>query len=82
MTKLPICAVSLKLVCNRFTAPRIADEFFDGTMSTGRLDFLQRHRLGGFATERDGLEDSPFARTLGNASHLVPGPRAGGGDKL
>ena len=51
-------------------------------MSRGRLDFLQRHRPVGFATEYDEPEDYPFGRTIDNASHLAPGLRGKAGDKL
>jgi hypothetical protein len=47
-----------------------------------RSDSQQHHRLGGSAAECDGLEDSPFARMIDNASHLGPGPRGGAEDKL
>jgi hypothetical protein len=48
----------------------------------GRLDFRQYHRQVDFVVERDELEDLPFARTIGNASHLAPGPRGRADDKL
>ena len=36
----------------------------------------------GSAIECDGLEDPPFARTIGNASHLAPELPGRAGDKL
>jgi len=61
---------------------RIADVLFDGTMRRGRSDSRLRHRPVGSATEYDGLEDSPYARTVGNASRLAPELRGIAGDKL
>jgi len=54
---------------------RITDGLLDGTMRKMRSDSRQHHRLDGSAAECDGLEDLPFARSIGNASHLAPGPR-------
>ena len=59
----------------------ITDGLFDGTTHTARLDSQRRHPLSGFATECDGLGDSPFARTIGNASHLSPELHGRAGDK-
>ena len=56
--------------------------FFDGTMRRGRSDSRQRHHPVGFAAEYDGLGGSPFARTIGNASHLAPGLHGKVGDRL
>jgi hypothetical protein len=50
----------------------ITDGLFDDTTRTARLNSQRRHPLSGFATECDGLGDSPFVRTIGNASHLAP----------
>jgi hypothetical protein len=61
---------------------RLADGLLDGTTRRGQLGSRQHHRLVGSAAERDGLEDLPFARTIGNASHLAPGLRGRAGDKL
>ena len=62
-------------------ADRIADVLFDGTVRKGRSDSQQHHLPVGFAAECDGLEDSLFARTIGNASHLAPGLPNRAGDK-
>jgi hypothetical protein len=63
-------------------AARIADVLFDGTMRRGRSDSRQRHHPVGFAAGYDGLGGSPFARTIGNASHLAPGLYGKVGDRL
>ena len=60
---------------------RIADGPFDGNWHKERLDSLPCHPLSGSATECRGLEDLPFARTIGNASHHGAGLRDRGGDK-
>jgi hypothetical protein len=61
---------------------RITDELFDGTTRRVRSDSRQRHRPVGSAIECDGLEDLPYARTIGNASHLAPGLPGKAGDKF
>jgi hypothetical protein len=60
----------------------VADGLLGGMMRRGRSDSRQCHRPVGFVAECDGLEDFPFARTIGNASHLAPGPHGRAGDKL
>jgi hypothetical protein len=60
---------------------RIADVLLDGTSRRQRSDSRQHHPPVGFVAECDGLEDLPFARTIGNASHLAPGLRGRAGDK-
>ena len=59
-----------------------ADGLFDGTVRKERSDFRPCHRPVGCAAECDGLEDSLFARTIGNASHLAPGLQGRVGGKL
>ena len=51
---------------------RIADGLFDGTTRRGRSDSRQNHRPVGSATEHDGLEVPPCARTIDNATYLAP----------
>ena len=60
----------------------LADGLFDGMMRKGRSDFRQCRDLVGSAAECDGLEDPPFARTIGNASHLSSRLLGRAGDKL
>jgi hypothetical protein len=52
------------------------------TRSRECLGFALRHRPDGFEAECDGLEDSPYARTIGIASHRAPGLHDKAGDKL
>jgi hypothetical protein len=61
---------------------RIADGLLDGNSHKEPLDSLPRHPPSDSATECDGLEDPPFARTIGNASHLAPGLHGRAGDRL
>ena len=60
----------------------LVDEPVDGNWRKESLDSLLRHHRDGFATECDGLEDLPFAHTIGNASHLAPGFHGRVGDKF
>jgi len=53
--------------------PRLAHEFLGGTLHKESEDFLLRHFQNGSATECDGLEDLPYARTIDIASRLAPG---------
>ena len=48
------------------------DELFDDNSHKEPSSSLPRHPLNGSAAEYDGLEDSPCARIVGNASHLAP----------
>ena len=57
-------------------------DFFDGTTRRERSDSRQCHRPVGSAAECGGPEDLPFARTIGIASRLDPGPRGIAGDTL
>ena len=66
----------------RQAAFRNADGLLDGMMRRGRSDSLLRHRPVGFAAECDGLEDPPYAHTIGSASHLAPGLCDRAGDNL
>ena len=61
---------------------RIADGLFDGTTRRDRSDSRQCHRPVGSAAQCVGPEDLPFARTIGIASRLAPGPRGRAGDTL
>jgi hypothetical protein len=61
---------------------RIVDGPFDGTMRRGRSDSRPCHCPVGSATECDGLEGPPFARTIGSAIHLAPGLHGRAGDTL
>lgn len=61
---------------------RIVDELFDGNSHKELPDCLPHHPLAGRAAEYGELEDSPCARTIGNAIHLVPELRGRAGDKL
>jgi hypothetical protein len=61
---------------------RIADELFDGRTRRVRSDSQLQHRPVGSVGECGGLEDPPFARTIGIASHLVPGHPRRAGDRL
>jgi hypothetical protein len=54
----------------------------DGMTNKGRSDSRQRHHPVGFEAECDALEDSPFARTIGNASRLALGLPGRVGDML
>jgi len=59
-----------------------ADELLDGNSHKEPLDSLPRRSLSGSATECDGLEDSPCAHTIDNASRLAPGLPGRACDKL
>ena len=63
-------------------ADKIADGLFDGTVRREQSDSRQRPRPVGCAAECDGLEDPPFARMIGSASHLALRLQHRAGDKL
>jgi hypothetical protein len=79
----PALAV-LPYQCVKSHAPclAVAGELSGGMGRKVRLDSRPRHRRGGSAAERDGLEDLTLARSLGIASRLAPGLRGRAGDKL
>jgi hypothetical protein len=58
------------------------DEIFDGMSHRERLGSRQYHHPVDFATECGELEDSPHARTIGNATHLAVALRGRAGDML
>jgi len=66
----------------RGKVPAFVDGPFDGMLRRERSDSRQRHHRVGSAAECGGLEDSPFARTIGNASHLALALPGRAGDKL
>jgi hypothetical protein len=72
------------LVTELGTSARLQDfyELLGGTLHKELSGSRQCRRPNGFAAECDGLEDPPCARTIGNASSLVPGLRGRAGDKL
>jgi hypothetical protein len=58
------------------------DALFDDNSHKEPPSFLPHHRLSGSATECDGLEDPPCARTIDIASHLAPGLPGKADDKF
>jgi len=58
------------------------NELLGGNSHKEPLDSLLCHHPSGSATECDGLEDSPFARTIGNAIHLASRLHGKARDKL
>jgi hypothetical protein len=72
MAKILLAQIVLVPSIGARDAARIGDEFFDGTTRRGRSGSRPCHRQVGSVAEYDGLADLPFARTIGNASHLAP----------
>ena len=62
--------------------PLSVDALFGDSHYKELSNWIRCHRLAGCAAECDGLEDSLFARTIGNASHLALRLPGRGGDKL
>ena len=61
--------------------PLNADALFDDSHYKELSNWIRCHRLAGCAAECDGFEDSPYFRTIGNASHLAPALPDKAGDK-
>jgi hypothetical protein len=72
----------LALSCVSLSRYADVGECLGGTGHKELGDSQPNHRPSGCAAEYDGLEDHPFPRTIGNASHLAPGLHGRAGDTL